>query len=95
MNGNTLRSINLKRGLPNARVKENTQGRVPLSLNQEQLAWLDQVLKTVQRGGDARVLMVAAPSGLTQGVITRALQRSKMLLIKSPSPEEQAMLDGL
>ena len=50
--------------------------RVPVSFNPEQVQWLAQVLLTLQRGGDVRVVMRAKVAETTLATICRAKVRA-------------------
>jgi hypothetical protein len=48
-----------------------------MSMNAEQAAWLDQLLATASRGGDARVLMRSACAGQVRRIVHSARDRAK------------------
>lgn len=57
-------------------------GRVGLSMNAEQLEWLDEVLKRLLRGGDVSQLVRSSTAGGAIGLVSRARDRARLVLLQ-------------
>lgn len=61
---------------------DRLSGRVGLSMNAEQLGWLDEVLRRLYRGGDVSMLLRADIAGSAVGLVARARDRARLVLLQ-------------
>lgn len=66
--------------------------RLSQSFNEDEVAWLDQVLRTLQRGGDCRVLARSPLLGAWRRKVTSMKQRAER--IRQKGTQEVIEFDG-